>query len=106
MGWIRSGVDKPESIADHMYRMALLGLIATSTSLDTTRLIKLAIVHDIAEAIVGDITPHDGVAADEKHRREAAAIHELQRALGGSTVPAQEVAQLWHEYEAATTPEA
>lgn len=63
MGWVRKDIDKPESIADHMYRMALMGLIATSTSLDTSKLVKMAIVHDIAEAIVGDITPHDGVSA-------------------------------------------
>lgn len=51
MGWIRCGVDKlqTESIADHMYRMALMGLTATSTNLDTNKLLRLAIVHDIAE---------------------------------------------------------
>lgn len=33
-----------------------------SAGLDQARCIKLAIMHDIAEAIVGDITPHDAVS--------------------------------------------
>ena len=54
-------VKGPESIADHMYRMSIMALLAGEHSgLDTTKCVKLAITHDIAEAIVGDITPHDG----------------------------------------------
>lgn len=30
----------------------------------------MALAHDLAEAVVGDITPHDGVSREEKHRRE------------------------------------
>ena len=32
--------------------------------------LKLAVVHDLAECIVGDITPRDPMGKDEKHRRE------------------------------------
>lgn len=31
---------------------------------------KLAIVHDIAEAIAGDITPSDGLTKEEKFKAE------------------------------------
>ena len=31
---------------------------------------KLAIVHDLAESIIGDITPQDGVTKEEKYRLE------------------------------------
>ena len=34
------------------------------------RCVKVALVHDMCEAIVGDITPHCGVSVEEKHRRE------------------------------------
>ena len=34
------------------------------------RCIKMALVHDLAECTVGDITPHCGVSKEEKHRRE------------------------------------
>lgn len=36
------------------------------------RCIKLALVHDMAECIVGDITPSDNISKAEKHRREEA----------------------------------
>lgn len=36
------------------------------------RCIKLALVHDMAECIVGDIAPSDNVSKEEKHRREEA----------------------------------
>ena len=34
------------------------------------RCVKMALVHDMAECIVGDLTPHDNVSKEEKHRRE------------------------------------
>lgn len=36
-----------------------------------------ALVHDLAESIVGDITPMCGVSKEEKQRREMAAMHEI-----------------------------
>lgn len=35
-----------------------------------SRCIRMALVHDLAESIVGDITPDDGVSKEEKYRRE------------------------------------
>ncbi|RHY81449.1 hypothetical protein DYB26_005926, partial [Aphanomyces astaci] len=85
-GWVNHHVNGPESVADHMYRMAMCTLLLDGdSSLDKTRCIKMAIVHDLAESFVGDITPHDGVSNEEKHRLEL---------------------ELWHEYEDATSDEA
>ncbi|CAE5958535.1 unnamed protein product [Arabidopsis arenosa] len=98
-GWINQGINGPESIADHMYRMALMALIAGDlTGVDRERCIKMAIVHDIAEAIVGDITPSDGVPKEEKSRREKAALKEMCEVLGGG-LRAEEITELWLEYE-------
>ena len=36
--------------------------------------IKIALLHDLAEVIVGDITPLDNVPADEKKKKEDDAI--------------------------------
>ena len=44
-----------------MYRLGMMGMIAGSCSdgtVDSNRCVRMAIVHDVAEAIVGDITPH------------------------------------------------
>lgn len=82
-----------------MYRMALMALIADDLpGLDRERCIKIAIVHDIAEAIVGDITPADGVPKEEKSRREQAALDEMCQVLGGG-MRAEEIKELWAEYE-------
>ncbi|KAK3020781.1 hypothetical protein RJ639_045853 [Escallonia herrerae] len=98
-GWINHGIKGPESIADHMYRMALMALIAGDLSgVNRERCIKIAIVHDIAEAIVGDITPSDGVPKAEKSRREQAALDEMCKVLGGG-MRAEEIQELWAEYE-------
>ncbi|OAY72500.1 HD domain-containing protein C4G3.17 [Ananas comosus] len=49
-GWINHGIKGPESIADHLYRMALMALIADELpGVNRERCIKIAIVHDIAE---------------------------------------------------------
>ncbi|PNW81911.1 hypothetical protein CHLRE_06g265900v5 [Chlamydomonas reinhardtii] len=105
-GWVRRDVQGPESIADHMYRMSMMALIATDSSVDVSRCIKMALVHDVAEAIVGDITPHCGVSDDDKHSLELRAVGKIKDMLGADTAAAAEVESLWLEYEAASSPEA
>ena len=79
-----------------MYRMALLALtMAGSSEYDQSRLVKMAIVHDLAEAIVGDIAPSDNVSKEDKHAREAAALSQIVDMLGADTATAQEVKDLW-----------
>ncbi|KAL6629958.1 hypothetical protein ACP70R_029723 [Stipagrostis hirtigluma subsp. patula] len=98
-GWVRRGVQAPESVADHMYRMGVMALVAADLpGVDRDRCVKMAIVHDIAEAIVGDITPSDGVPKEEKSRREKAALDHMCELLGGGS-RAQEIRELWMEYE-------
>lgn len=105
-GWVRRGIKDPESIADHMYRMGIMALISNDIpGVDRDKCIKMAIVHDIAEAIVGDITPADGVPKEEKSRREREALDQMCQLLGA--VPtANEITQLWMEYEENSSPEA
>ncbi|KAL6748691.1 HD domain-containing protein [Haematococcus lacustris] len=105
-GWVIRGVSAPESIADHMYRMGMMSLVASGSELDQARCVKMSIVHDVAEAIVGDITPHCKVSPEEKKRLEADAVAQIQSMLGPDTRAAQEVSELWREYEAAASPEA
>lgn len=49
-GWVNEGIENPESIADHMFRMATMTMLCTDQSLDRDRMVKLALVHDMAEA--------------------------------------------------------
>lgn len=105
-GWVNHGIQNAESIADHMYRMAAMALIVADVSgINRDRCVKMAIVHDIAEAIVGDITPSDGIPKEEKSRREREALDEMCKLLGGG-VRAAEIRELWNEYENNSSPEA
>lgn len=105
-GWLRCGVAEAdcESVADHTFGVALLALLLPSTAklnVDRDHCVTLALVHDLAESIVGDITPHDGIDPADKRRREEAAIRELATTLGDDAI-----LTLWFEFEAAETPEA
>jgi putative hydrolase of HD superfamily len=105
-GWIHRGVHHPESIADHMYRMSLMAMISSfSTSLNTDRCIKLALVHDLAEAKVGDITPHCGVSEKDKYELELDTMEYISNMLG-PLMGGDEILELWKEYEDGTTEEA
>ncbi|KAE8705948.1 HD domain-containing protein 2 [Hibiscus syriacus] len=105
-GWVGRDVQNPESIADHMYRMGLMALITSDIpGIDRDKCVKMAIVHDIAEAIVGDITPSDGISKDEKSRREREALDHMCKLLGGGS-RAKEIAELWMEYEENSSSEA
>lgn len=41
----------------------------------------LALVHDLAESIVGDITPYCGVSKEEKRKREMDAMQEIAKLI-------------------------
>lgn len=98
-----------ESISDHMYRMALITMFAPkslSSRLNIPHCTKMALVHDMAEALVGDITPVDGVPKNEKSRRESTTMDYftnglLGRVNGGMT--GTELKQIWQEYEDSET---
>lgn len=106
-GWLQHGVppERCESVAAHTFGVALLALWivpAHYPRLDLLKTVQMALIHDLGEAFVGDLTPRDGLAPDEKHRREAVAVARLLEGLPN----AAELLALWQEYEAGETPEA
>ncbi|KAL9027034.1 MAG: hypothetical protein Q9196_004387 [Gyalolechia fulgens] len=110
-GWLRYSIPhRTESIADHMYRMSILTLLAPSPlrpRLNIPRCTLLALVHDMAESLVGDITPKDGVEKPEKSRRERTTMSFLTRSLLGPSTgcadAGREIRDAWEEYEAGVT---
>lgn len=68
-----------------MYRMGVMSLLASDCGVDSQRCIRLALVHDIAEAIVGDITPHCNVSEEDKFKLEADAVQQMKQMLGPHT---------------------
>ena len=78
-GWQRIGIARPESVADHTWGVALLALAAAESrpELDRARLLELALVHDLAEAVVGDMVPGEYAHKGEKVARERRGMEEL-----------------------------
>lgn len=98
-GWARAGHPKGESVADHSWSVAMLALIHCPPELNREKLLTMALLHDLAELRVGDITPHDGVSSEEKHALEDAAMQDLLAEL-------PELLAVWREAEHRVSPEA
>uniref|UniRef100_A0ABK0L4Q4 5'-deoxynucleotidase HDDC2 n=1 Tax=Rattus norvegicus TaxID=10116 RepID=A0ABK0L4Q4_RAT len=103
-GWVYRNVEKPESVSDHMYRMAVMAMVTRDDRLNKDRCIRLALVHDMAECIVGDIAPADNIPKEEKHRREEEAMKEITQLLPEDL--RKELYELWEEYETQSSEEA
>jgi putative hydrolase of HD superfamily len=99
-GWVRVGVTQPEDVAAHSWGVAFLVLTLLPPELNRGLALSYAVIHDLPEVRAGDITPVDGVAAEEKAQREARAMDGL-----GAHLPAH-VGALWHAYEAQADAEA
>ena len=100
-----------ESSADHSWRLALFALIVADElkiDVDVNRTIKIALVHDLAEAITGDIDAiliaEGKFSKEEKEKQEIAAMIELRETLPNSI--GREIHDLWHEYNDCVTKEA
>jgi putative hydrolase of HD superfamily len=66
-GWIDLGIPHPESVADHSYRAALAAmLLSDSLGLDTLKVVRMSLLHDLAESETGDLTPSQ---KDENHEQ-------------------------------------
>lgn len=60
-GWVqRLHLSNVESVADHSYGVAMLSLyMGKSRGCDVEKLLKLALIHDLEESVIGDLTPLD-----------------------------------------------
>ena len=92
-----------------MYRMSLITMFAPaslSSRINIPHCTKMALVHDMAEALVGDITPVDGVAKHEKNRREATTMDYFTSSLLGRVdggLAGEDIRAIWQEYEDSET---
>lgn len=88
-----------------MYRVALITMFAPpplSSKINIPHCIKMALIHDLAEALVGDITPMDEVPKTEKNRREEITIDYFTSCLLGkvnSGIVGKEINDIWREFE-------
>ncbi|KFI07358.1 HD family hydrolase [Massilia sp. BSC265] len=97
---------RSESTAEHSWRLCLLALAFEDQlpGVDMLRLLKLCIVHDLGEAIHGDIPAVAQVDKEAKQLQERQDMLELTASLDAPL--RTQVMSLWEEYDAAETPEA
>jgi putative hydrolases of HD superfamily len=129
-GWLDRGVppEETESVAEHVLMATLIGWLTAPSALDRDRVVKLLLVHDLAEVVTGDPPPYDRADVpprDEpealrdffsrrhvrtaenkaaKDAREGEAMETLRALMPDD--PGDDIVTLWNEYEAQQTPEA
>jgi putative hydrolase of HD superfamily len=67
-GWKDIGVDRPrDTIASHSFGTALLGwILAEREGLDSDRIVKMLLLHDLIMSYLEDITPDDAEYAEKR----------------------------------------
>jgi len=106
-GWLKRGMTgmEAESIADHMYRMSMISMVLPlEEGVSRERCIMISLVHDLAEALIGDLTPECGISSEDKHKMEAEALDEITKSLASES--SRLIRDLWWEYETGSTAEA
>ncbi|MDA1131352.1 MAG: HD domain-containing protein [archaeon] len=99
-GWLKVGIERPESVASHSWGMSALALELCPQHLDLSKVLSLCIVHDIPEIIVGDLTPLDDCtnkAKDEHSAMQKLApqwLHLFEEYAAGKTAEAKFVKQI------------
>ncbi|KAH3903399.1 probable HD domain-containing protein YGL101W [Saccharomycodes ludwigii] len=107
-GWLDHNINDCESIADHMYRMGVTCMLLKTPGINRDACVRIALVHDMAESLVGDITPHDSIKKAEKHRREFDTIKYITEKLVEpyNKEAAKQIEEDWLAYENISSPEA
>ena len=97
---------RQESVAEHTWRLCLMALLLHDRfpDVDFSRLVKICIIHDLGEAIGGDIPAPDQSEAGGKAKQERRDLLALLKPLPARQQ--KEIVDLWDEYETATTAEA
>jgi len=97
-GWIdKLSIDHPESVADHSYSMSIMAMIISDLgNYDSEKILKMVLLHDLAESKIGDFTPGQ-ISKDEKEKIENQAFHEIIEKLPNSIK--LEYAEIWKEYQ-------
>lgn len=96
-GWVsKAGIKDAESVADHTFSMcAIAMLLSDILGLDTHRAMKMVMLHDLAESIVGDYMPGD-VSANQKLVKEKRAMKPILSGLPKKV--RLEYEKIWLEY--------
>ena len=105
-GWLDWNVKRKrvESIAEHVYGTQMLAIAIHSEykyKLDLKKVIFMLSIHEVGEAVIGDLTEFD-LPKEEKIKKEREAVHNIFSKM----LDAKEIEDLFLEYDEHKTDEA
>ncbi|AIF84847.1 putative HD superfamily hydrolase [Candidatus Nitrososphaera evergladensis SR1] len=104
-GWAaKVGIKDPESVADHSFAMCAVGMaLSDILGFDTRKVLKMIVLHDLAESAVGDYMPGE-VSIIQKRQEEDGAMQKILACLPAKV--RSDYAKIWREYLQDKTKEA
>lgn len=102
-GWVsKVGIANAESVSDHTYSMCMMGMVLSDIfGMDTERVTKMILIHDLAESITGDLIPNKITRVRKRTEERKAMKHILCRV---PSVVRSNYEKLWQEYRSNKTP--
>jgi len=91
-----------------MSLMTMAAPPSLASRLDLCKCMKMCLIHDMPESLVGDLTPADGVPKTEKSRRESTTMDYITQQLlgnvrGSATNVGEDIRAIWQEHEDSET---
>lgn len=105
-GWVKNNIPDPESVAEHSFQLSLLTMVlASKFGLNVARAIKMALIHDLGEAEIGDIVTVRSGKKLSNHKakllKERLSVEKIS-----SLLDSEEIISLFEEFEENKTAEA
>jgi len=102
---VTGGISNPESVADHSFRMAIVAVcLSDLRDLDSQKVMRMCLIHDLAESEIGDLTPEEK-ESEEDHRRQEDRVNRVLLNNLPSHVK-RDFLKAWRELIRNRTPEA
>lgn len=101
-GWVaKAGIKDAESVADHTFSMCIIGMaLSDIVGLDTEKVVRMVLLHDLAESMVGDSMPGQ-VSARKKMQQENEAMKSILACLPPNV--RSDYQKVWQEFLAGKT---
>ncbi len=97
-GWKEKiGISHPESVADHSFNAAIMAMVYSDLKkLDTQKMLKMALLHDLSESITGDFAPEE-ISKKDKKEIENQTMNEILSKLPSEI--SNEYIKIWNEFQ-------
>ena len=104
-GWKEKvGLLTPESVADHSYNTAVMAMVLSDLKeFDTEKILRMALLHDMAESVTGDFTPEE-ISKKDKRKMENSAMQDILSKLPSKLTSIY--TKIWKEYQNGNSKEA